>query len=41
MRRTDYLKAAAALLLVGLLARFVRDRFSHTGSAGSDTTDTT
>jgi uncharacterized protein (TIGR02271 family) len=39
MRRTDYLKAAAALLLVGLLAKFVRDRFSHSGSAGSDTAD--
>ncbi len=39
MRRTDYLKAAAALLLVGLLAKFVRDRSSHSGSAGSDTAD--
>jgi uncharacterized protein (TIGR02271 family) len=39
MRRTDYLKAAAVLLAVGLLAKFVRDRFSHSGGAGSDTAD--
>jgi uncharacterized protein (TIGR02271 family) len=40
MRRTDYLKAAAALLVVGLLAKSLRDRFSRSGSAGSDTADT-
>ncbi len=40
MRRTDYLKAAAVLLLVGLLAKFLRDRISDSGSTGSDTTDT-
>ncbi len=36
MRRTDYLKAAAALLLAGLLAKFLRDRFSHSESTGND-----
>ena len=40
MRRTDYLKAAAVLLAVGLLGKFLRDRFSHSGSASSDTADT-
>ena len=40
MRRTDYLKAAAALLAVGLLAKFLRDRFSPSGSTGTDTADT-
>jgi uncharacterized protein (TIGR02271 family) len=39
MRRTDYLKAAAVLFLVGLLAKFLRDRISDSGSTGSDTTD--
>jgi uncharacterized protein (TIGR02271 family) len=39
MRRTDYLKAAAVLLLVGLLSKFLRDRISDSGSTGSDTTD--
>jgi uncharacterized protein (TIGR02271 family) len=34
------LKVAAALLLVGLLAKFVRDRFSHSGSTGNDAADT-
>ena len=40
MRRTDYLKAAAALLVAGLLAKFLRDRYSHPGSAGSGTANT-
>jgi len=38
MRRV--LKVAAALLAVGLLARFVRERFSHSGIPGNDAADT-
>ena len=37
----NYLKAAAALLVVGLLAKVLRDRFSRSGSAGNDTADST
>ncbi len=39
-RRTNrFLKAAAALLAVALLARFLRDRFGPSGAAGNDTLD--
>jgi uncharacterized protein (TIGR02271 family) len=42
MRRTAYyFKLAAAGLAAGVLAKFLRDRFSRSGSAGSDTADTT
>jgi uncharacterized protein (TIGR02271 family) len=42
MRRTAYyLKLAAAGLAAGVLAKFLRDRFSRSGSEGSDTADTT
>ena len=41
MRRTNYLKAAAALLVAGLLAKVLRHRFSRSGSAGNHTADTT
>ena len=34
------LKVAAALLAAGLLAKLVRYRFSHSGSAGNDAADT-
>ncbi len=41
MRRTAYyFKLAAAGLAAGVLAKFLRDRFSRPGSAGSDTVDT-
>ena len=40
MRKANYLKVAAALLAVGLLAKFVRYRFSHTESTGNDSADT-
>jgi len=39
MKKANYLKVAAALLAAGLLAKFVRNRFSHSGSTGSDTAD--
>src|SRR5688572_14903534 len=35
MRKVNYPKVAAALLAVGLLAKFVRDRFGHSGSTGN------
>jgi uncharacterized protein (TIGR02271 family) len=42
MRRTAYyFKLAAAGLAAGVLAKFLRDRFSRSGSAGSDAADTT
>ena len=42
MRRTAYyFKLAAVGLAAGVLAKFLRDRFSRSGSAGSDTADTT
>ena len=42
MRRTAYyFKLAAAGLAAGMLAKFLRDRFNRSGSAGSDTVDTT
>ncbi len=41
MRRADYFKLAAAILAAALLAKFLRGRFSPSGSAGSDTADTT
>ncbi len=34
-----FFKAAAAVLAAGLLAKFLRDRFSRPGDAGSDTPD--
>ncbi|MDQ3864477.1 MAG: YsnF/AvaK domain-containing protein [Actinomycetota bacterium] len=41
MRRTAYyLKLAAAGLAAGVLAKFLRDRFSRSESAGGDTADT-
>ena len=40
MRKANYLKVAAALLAVGLLAKFVRHRFSHAESTGDDSADT-
>ncbi len=39
MRRANYLKAAAALLAAGLVVKCLRDRFSASGRAGSDTAD--
>jgi uncharacterized protein (TIGR02271 family) len=40
MRKANYLKVAAAILAVGLLAKFVRDRFSYSGNTGNDAADT-
>jgi uncharacterized protein (TIGR02271 family) len=39
VRRANYLKAAAALLAAGLVVKCLRDRFSASGRAGSDTAD--
>jgi len=40
MRKTNYyLKAAAAVLVVALLAKYLRDRFNRFGERGRDTTD--
>jgi uncharacterized protein (TIGR02271 family) len=42
MRRTAYyFKLAAVGLAAGVLAKFLRDRFSRSGSAGSDAADAT
>jgi uncharacterized protein (TIGR02271 family) len=42
VRRTAYyLKLAVAGLAAGMLAKFLRDRFSRSGREGSDTADTT
>ena len=39
LKKANYLKVAAAVLAVGLLAKFLRDRSSRSASAGSDTSE--